>query len=188
MKWKRNSYRYRVFRAFGLQGLFSALLLLLSGCITIPEYPETPQITFNNVYFSDEEQIDYIYLTINYKDGDGDLGLNTSDLQVPPFTETIDSAGVQVRNPNHFNIFPVLLRKEGEIYIPVTVANYDGIFPRLKEGNTRGPIDGTIQYRLGSFNFFGEDSSVAKIRVYIQDRALNKSNVIETPPFPVVYR
>lgn len=176
------------YRSASMRTMACSLVFFLSGCITIPEYPVVPQITFNNVYFSDEPQIDYIYLSINYKDGDGDLGLNSSDLLVPPFTETIDSAGVQVRNPNHYNIFPVLLRKVGESYVPVTVANYDGIFPRLKEGNTKGPIDGTIQYRLGSFNFFGEDSSVAKIRVYIQDRALNKSNVIETPPFPVVYR
>jgi hypothetical protein len=171
------------------------LLLLLPGflgfssCFTVPEFPLAPSISLNNVYFQEEPQTDYIYLTINYKDGDGDLGLNKEDLTVPPFTEYFDSAGIRVRNPNHFNIFPVLLKKNGEIYQEVKVANYDGIFPRLREANfKKGPIEGTLLYKLGSLNFFGQDSSIAKVRVYIQDRNLNKSNIIETPPFPVIYR
>jgi hypothetical protein len=41
---------------------------------------------------------------------------------------------------------------------------------------------------MPSFYFFGQDSTIAKVRVFIQDRALNRSNVIETPPFPVVNR
>jgi hypothetical protein len=43
-------------------------------------------------------------------------------------------------------------------------------------------------YQISSFNFFGEDSSIVKIKVHIQDRALHKSNIIETPPFPVIYQ
>jgi hypothetical protein len=165
------------------------ILVSMAGCFPIPEFPEEPSITFNSAYFQEEPQTDYIYLTLNYKDGDGDLGLNKEDLTSPPFTEFIDSAGKQVLNINRFNIFPVLLRKTGENYIEVTAANYDGIFPRLRdEGFKKGPIEGTIQYKLGSLNFFGQDSSIAKIKVYIQDRKLNKSNIIETPPFPVVYR
>ena len=166
-----------------------SLLLGFTSCFTVPEFPLAPSISLNSAYFQEEPQTDYIYLTINYKDGDGDLGLNKEDLTVSPFIEFIDSAGTQIRNPNHFNIFPVLLRKNGEKYEDVTVANYDGIFPRLREANfKKGPIEGTLQYKMGSLNFFGQDSSIAKVRLYIQDRNLNKSNIIETPPFPVIYR
>ena len=66
--------------------------------------------------------------------------------------------------------------------------SYAGTFPRLRESTVAGPIEGTLQYKLGSLNFFNEDSSIAKIRVYIRDRAGNTSNVIETPPFPVIYK
>ena len=170
--------------------LFITLFLGFTSCFTVPEFPMAPSISLNTAFFQEEPQTDYIYLTINYKDGDGDLGLNTNDLTVSPFTEFIDSAGTQIRNPNHFNIFPVLQRKneQGE-YEDVLAANYDGIFPRLREANfKKGPIEGTLQYKMGSINFFGQDSSIAKVRIYIKDRNLNKSNVIETPPFPVIYR
>jgi len=159
-----------------------------SGCLSAPEFPNAPSISFNSAFFQDEDETDYIYLSINYKDGDGDLGLDKEDLLISPFTATVDSAGIIKPNRNHFNIFPVLLRKVGNVYQEITVARYDGIFPKLRDSKLKGPIEGTLLYKLGSRNFFGEDSSVAKIRVYIQDRALNRSNVIETPPFPVIYR
>ena len=164
-------------------GLF-LFLLSFTSCLTVPEYPETPSISFVSVNFQDQSPTDYIYLTVSFKDGNGDLGLSNTDIQNPPFQEFINDS---TRNPNHYNIFPVLFRKNGSDYDSIPVS-YDGIFPRLREGAEAGPIEGTITYKLGSFNFFGEDSSIAKIRVYIQDRALNKSNRIETPPFPVVYR
>lgn len=161
---------------------------LLAGCLKIPEYPTGPTITFNSVYFREEAQSDGIYLIINYKDGDGDLGLSAYDILVPPFQETIDSSGKTVVNPNHFNIFPVLFHKVGDRYDSVLPTAYRGFFPRLREGNQKGPIEGTLQYRMGSINFFNEDSSIAKVKVYIQDRALNKSNRVESPPFEVKYK
>jgi hypothetical protein len=164
-------------------GLF-LFLLSFTSCLTVPEYPSAPSISFGSVYFQDQSPIDYIYLTVSFKDGDGDLGLSNTDIQNPPFQEFINDS---IRNPNHYNIFPVLFRKNGSDYDSIPLS-FDGIFPRLREGAEAGPIEGSITYKLGSFNFFGEDSSIAKIRVYIQDRALNKSNRIETPPFPVVYR
>lgn len=171
---------------YSFSAIFS-LMILIQGCVEVPDFSNTPVISFNKVEFKDESPIDYIYLTINYKDGDGDLGLNNSDIQFPPFTETIDSAGIQVSNPNHYNIFPFLFRKNGDKYDSIPVS-YRGIFPRLRDDDRMGPIEGSIQYRLGSFNFFREDSSIAKIKVYIQDRKLRKSNTIETPPFPVIYQ
>lgn len=168
------------------QVLFFFFILLFGGCVEVPDFSKTPLISFNSVSFKDESPIDYIYLTINFKDGDGDLGLSNSDIQNSPFTEIIDSAGIQVSNPNHYNIFPFLFRKNGEKYDSIPVS-YRGIFPRLRDDGRQGPIEGTIEYKLGSFNFFGKNNSIAKVKVYIQDRKLNKSNVIETPPFPVVY-
>ena len=160
-------------------------VVALGGCSETPEFSTTPVISFNSVYFKDESPIDYIYLTINYKDGDGDLGLSNDDLLQYPFqTLNPDSS----ENVNHYNIFPVLYRKNGDSYEAVLPEGYRGIFPRLRENDRKAPIEGTIQYKLGSFNFFNEDSSVAKIKVSIQDRALHKSNEIETPLFPVIYK
>lgn len=148
---------------------------MMVSCETVPEYPSKPSISYASAYFQDLPQTDYIYLSFSFKDGDGDLGLNTSDLG------SLDSA-------SRFNIFPVLFRKNGEQYEELKNISYNGTFPRLRESLVAGPIEGTLQYKLGSFNFFNEDSSIAKIKVCIRDRAGNLSNVIETPPFPVIYK
>lgn len=154
---------------------FIGIMLLLAACETIPEYPKQPEISYATANFQDLPQTDYIYLSFNYKDGDGDLGMDDADLV------GLDSA-------SKFNIFPVLYRKVGNEYRELKEISYSGTFPRLRQSLVAGPIEGSLQYRLGSFNFFNEDSSIAKIKVYIRDRAGNQSNVIETPPFPVVYK
>lgn len=165
-----------------------AVLCLMGACQVVPEYPVAPSISFGSVYFEDLPQSDVIYLTINFKDGDGDLGLSSADSKTPPFTDSIVVNGVKEANPNAYNIFPTLMRKVGDKYEIELPGAYNGVFPRLKEGETKGPIEGSLTYKITSFNFFNQDSSIVKIRVQIQDRALNKSNVVETPPFPVIYK
>jgi hypothetical protein len=168
--------------------LFSGIFAVFSGCYSVPEYPVVPSISFNSVRFEETNSTDFIYLSLNFKDGDGDLGLDQSDLSDPRFADSVEVNGLKVPNPNRFNIFPVLLRKEGDEYVPSPNADFNGFFPRLREFKSRGPIEGVLQYKLASLNFFNQDSSIAKVRVFIQDRQLNKSNIVETPPFPVVYK
>lgn len=152
-----------------------ALAFFAMACQTIPDYPVQPYISYGSAYFKELPQTDYIYLSINFKDGDGDLGLNSEDIAL------LDSA-------DRYNIFPVLFRKVGDKYEEFKLVSYGGRFPRLRESAQSGPIEGTLQYKLGSLNFFNEDSSIVKIRVYIRDRAGHVSNTIETAPFPVVYK
>jgi len=55
-------------------------------------------------------------------------------------------------------------------------------FPVLSDKTS--PVEGTLLYRMGSAGFrsiFGNND--IKIRVQIEDRALHKSNVVETPAF-----
>lgn len=168
-----------------------AVLICFAGCQTVPEFPVIPSISFGSVNFKDfpSGNQDVIYLTINYKDGDGDLGLSDDDLKTPLFKDTLIVEGKKVFNKNHYNIFIEFYRKEGNQYKYDTTGGSNGsngIFPRLLENDTKGPIEGSILYQIKSFDFFNQESSIVKIKVHIQDRALHKSNTIETPPFSVI--
>jgi hypothetical protein len=89
-------------RAF-ISLLISFVVWTLPACQKVPEYPATPQIEFSNVsrYLVNNPfslmPIDSIIITINFKDGDGDLGLSPN---LPPFSAfdvTYDPLGNFIR-------------------------------------------------------------------------------------------
>jgi hypothetical protein len=57
--------------------LSSGFFLLLAGCFEAPDFADTPKITFENVEFKQgSTDFDSLIISINYEDGDGDLGLD----------------------------------------------------------------------------------------------------------------
>lgn len=100
-------------------------------------------------------------------------------------------------NPNHYNIFVEFLVKNNdgsftafdpkEIFIyPNCVVNlFNGRFPVLSKNlSQESPLEGTIRYSMRSSAFLAFFSiKTLKLRVTVQDRALNKSNEIITPEF-----
>jgi len=51
--------------------------VFLSGCFEVPNFPNTPTITFENVEFKEGVTLfDSLIISINYQDGNGDLGLD----------------------------------------------------------------------------------------------------------------
>ncbi len=59
--------------------------VLTSACITPPDnFPSVPEITFENLEFVNTSGADSLMVTIGFKDAEGDLGLNASDIG-PPF-------------------------------------------------------------------------------------------------------
>lgn len=72
-----------------IKGLFLFCFLggFASSCFTPPEYSNIPQISFNKIQFKvtpDILDVDTLILFIDFKDGDGDLGLADEFLN-PPF-------------------------------------------------------------------------------------------------------
>jgi hypothetical protein len=55
-----------------------------------------------------------------------------------------------------------------------------GRFPRIRSEKS-GPVEGFIRYDLKSFFFFNGDVSQVSFKIQIKDRALNKSERIQTP-------
>lgn len=72
------------------------LLLVWVGCISPPEdFPTVPQIDFNDLEFVPTSGSDSLIITLDFRDAEGDLGLNATDIY-PPFNELIyltDDAG-----------------------------------------------------------------------------------------------
>jgi len=102
---------------------------------------------------------------------------------------TIDTLYFKL-NPNHYNIFvDFFINTNGTFeeydFRKELCATYDGRLPILsKDLSQENPLQGTIRYAMSSVAFklfFG--LKPIKLRVQIQDRNLNKSNVIETDAF-----
>jgi hypothetical protein len=58
------------------------LAVAFNACFKAPEFPVIPEITFNDIVFKDvpgSASADTLILTINFKDGDGDLGLGDAE-------------------------------------------------------------------------------------------------------------
>jgi hypothetical protein len=95
-------------------------------------------------------------------------------------------------NPDHYNIFIKFMIKQAdgswkEYNIReefCTTIGYDGRIPVLAKDDGETPLQGTIRYAMQSVAFKQTFSiKTLKLRVKIQDRALNKSNEIETKEF-----
>lgn len=108
--------------------IFVALLLLSVwvGCISPPEnFPTVPQIDFNNLEFVQAPGADSLIITIDFRDAEGDLGLNAKDI-FPPFNELnyiTDDAGQYITysqrpddapdfNNRDWVIFPLINNQE----------------------------------------------------------------------------
>jgi hypothetical protein len=69
--------------------IFVAFILLSVwiGCISPPEdFPTEPQIDFSNLEFVQAPGADSLIVTLDFRDAEGDLGLNAKDIS-PPFNE-----------------------------------------------------------------------------------------------------
>ncbi len=119
-----------------------------------------------------------------------------------PGTATLDTLYYQV-NPNHFNMYVRYYYLENDVWkefnwltdvieFPHCGITFSGRFPPIIGAGRMlaGPFDiqsngknaGLIQYNMLSMGFkelFGRKK--IKVSVQIQDRAFNKSNLIETP-------
>lgn len=75
----------RLIRGFGL---FLLIGLVAGACFTPPEYPIQPQIEFESIVYREygtgfDSNYDSVILTLKFKDGDGDLGLDPSEIAAP---------------------------------------------------------------------------------------------------------
>jgi hypothetical protein len=187
-----------------MRTLLSALAFsfLMVSCLTKPNFPFEPSISFSNIIqktIKDENGIivDSLILEINFKDGNGDIGLTSSDTtgNFAPFKP--DGS----RNPFYYNYYCTLFRRNkftGEYQrfpmpkIPNTdiETNLHGRVPPLLENARPSPIEGKLQYQTEISTLYNTSTvpnpelinknDSIRFEIFIYDRALNKSNVITT--------
>jgi hypothetical protein len=97
------------------------------------------------------------------------------------------------QNAFHYNIYVKFFVKKNGVYTefdwvtefdPICGESFNGRYPLLGNPNRDKPLEGKLKYKMASAGFellFREDT--LKLETYIYDRALNKSNTVETPDF-----
>jgi hypothetical protein len=148
----------------------------LTSCIKKDEFPVIPAIKWEGYsVIRNSAGIDSLgFLKISYTDGDGNIGLNDWDTVAP-------------YKYNFFvKMFQMTHDSLQEIIFPDTNLNFNARIPILtptgKNKNIRGEIEMMIQLYFASQILV---SDTIAFEIYIQDRDLNKSNVIKTPLLPV---
>jgi hypothetical protein len=185
--------RMNLFRlAFSVGGL-GLLAGSLSACLKAPEYSNTPSISFNSIQdiriqpkAKGGQPLDSIRLTINYQDGDGDLGLSTDERAKPPF----DFQKGTNRFYNNFFVEPFVKNPATRKYESLvskgltTAGAYNGAFPHptTTTDSKAAPIKGTLTYAPIAFGLgdIFQPGQTVRFEITIADRALNLSNTITT--------
>lgn len=151
-----------------------AIILLMAGsCIEKEDYPDIPRIGFESFTKIDNGlgYDDKGILTINFTDGDGDLGLAEYETY-PPY----DSSSMY-----YYNFFiRYYEQQEGEFVEVELPFTNNARFPLLNEDGSDKPLKGKLAMELFINNFSSEYDTI-RFEAFITDRALNHSDTITTP-------
>jgi hypothetical protein len=158
---------------------------MLNSCINDPDFNKVPSISFNNISqkFLANESADSIRVLLDFKDGNGDLGLNVTEND-PPYNE-INPDG----QPNkYFNNYFIEVKKKVkgkfEKVVFLENANFNGRYPRLNTTDIERSLEGELAYTFRMYLNVGgspiKTNDTLVFEIQIADRALNLSNTITT--------
>jgi len=179
--------------------LSSGVLLLtawagLNSCINAPSYPIEPAIDFKDLQVvhvpagNGQLAVDTLKFALNFKDGDGDLGLSDADIKNAPYNTKTGGHNNRGYGYNYF-IQPFVKNASGQFVQFVNpapfgvVGEYDGRYLRLDQvGAKPAPLRGTLNYKLPLFldGAIFKPGQVYRFEISILDRALHESNKITT--------
>lgn len=149
--------------------------LSFSSCLKTEEFPPIPSLEFKSLEIEGTRGV----LTVEFKDGDGDVGLNEGDT-LPPY---------QFGGDYYYNlIVDYYEMKNGEW----SKVNFDSIpgsatfsdrIPNLTPEGQNKKLEGEIEQELAPFYYLLPSVSTAdtfQFRIRLIDRALNVSNEVES--------
>jgi hypothetical protein len=139
------------------------ILTAFSGCakekiVEPAPVSATPSIKFISIAPGTAiKYVDEIKITIEYTDGDGDLGENVSDTKNLYCTDSRNNVTYQFR------------------------------IPQLAPDNANITIKGNLSFNLDPQGFVddNDNTETATYSIYIKDRAGNQSNTVQTTPLVI---
>jgi len=147
-------------------------LVALSSCMKQESYPDVPEIAYSNwVSFYDTGKYPTAAaLTITFRDGKGDIGLNPWDT-LPPYNKNGDY---------YYNYVITYFEKQHGTWTKIDLyPPFSARIPVLTPDYPDKPIKGVIVDTL-TMNPKPVFDTI-RLELFIYDRALNKSNVVTTP-------
>ncbi len=165
--------------------ILSLIFVLLWSCKKYEEYPPEPQIEFLDfVLLRDAQGIDQRgVLRFSFTDGDGNIGLYDNDT-LPPYDYNLFVRYFERKNGSFQEVFLVTPRYINDTTIVYDTATFNGRIPILTPAGKNKAISGEIEDTLFVNNPLSAFDTIM-FEVFIRDRDLNESNVIQTPPIVV---
>ncbi|MEY4383583.1 MAG: hypothetical protein RI995_1125 [Bacteroidota bacterium] len=163
--------------------------VLFTSCVQEPEYSNIPEIGFESITkinkvsdngFGEKTKIDSLIMRINFKDGDGDLGITDAEIKSNP----------KYKDFKNF-IVETYLQRNGKFELLNLNPALGGLVNfKFKPNQKAGPIEGTIDYSSqfvyafykGYSPLFTPKNDTLKFKIQIVDNAFHQSNVVETTP------
>ena len=154
-------------------GIFFFLAIGFSSCFDPPEFPNRPEIGYEDIYFKVTPNIvdaDTLALVITFKDGDGDLGLSEDDPTYKSFpyndvffyqensTEKLSTYTVTSNTNEQYQILDIPNPAAGKL-----------IFPRTKKTDNTLPEYNCLNYTyIAGRNLLIEENDLAVLDSFVK--------------------
>jgi len=168
---QQKGYTITLVGRFAFLASLTILLFFSVGCEKEESFSDIPEITYlsgNVVTSKDLSQNDIWKCTIKFefKDGDGDFGLETPDSTTPP--------------EYRYNLFLIQFNKIKGAFIKANADTNRFTIPFVEPYGSNKQQKGTVSVVLELFPSAQLPSDTIKYRFYIMDRALHSSDTLET--------
>jgi hypothetical protein len=154
-----------------------------SGCVDIPDFSSTPAIWYNSISQETiEDEVsgvvtttEVVTITIDFEDGDGDLGASSAQIQDDKFrAEYAKVPGWGI--PANYELVTMIKQPNGTWKETIFPEDRNQMFPDLKPDGKRGPIKGKLDLKVPFPKGRTSVQRTVKYKVRIIDRAFHISN------------
>jgi hypothetical protein len=150
--------------------VLSVVSMLLFSCKKEKKFDITPAITFKSFSIREYKPTQGFFtdVVVNFTDGDGDIGLKSSDT-LPPY----DNSSVF-----YYNCFIQRQKKVNGVFVNTPSFNYR--IPYIVPESRNKNIEGEIKVEVFYLDDTPGVADTVRLEMYIADRALQLSNKITT--------